>query len=62
MELTPRQREIAELVAEGKREQEIADALGVKLQTVKNHKQRIYRKLIVRNAVELTNALNGGRS
>lgn len=54
MDLTPRQREIAELVAEGKREQEIADALHLELQTIKNHKQRIYRKLGVRNAVELS--------
>ena len=56
-ELSPRQQQVADRVAQGKREQEIADDLGIKLNTVKVHKSIIYRKLGVRNAVELTLAL-----
>lgn len=57
MELSTRQKEVCELVAQGKREQEIADTLGISIHTVKVHKSYAYRKLGVRNAVELTNAL-----
>ncbi len=58
MDLTPRQREIAELVAEGLRVQEIADRLGLSRHTIRNHKQVIYSKLGARNAVELTRILH----
>jgi DNA-binding NarL/FixJ family response regulator len=56
-ELTDRQREIAELVAEGLREAEIAARLGISRYTVRNHKQVIYSKLGVENAVEMTRVL-----
>ena len=59
MELTPRQQEIAERVAKGMQANEIAADLGISTQAVKNHKGRIYDKLGVRNAVELTLVLNG---
>jgi DNA-binding CsgD family transcriptional regulator len=55
--LTERQRQIAELVAEGLREAEIAARLGISRYTVRNHKQVIYAKLGVRNAVEMTRLL-----
>lgn len=58
MELSPRQRQVCELVATGKTEDEIAAALGISKHTVKVHKTIAYRKLGVRNAVELTLALN----
>jgi DNA-binding CsgD family transcriptional regulator len=56
-DLTARQREIATLVAEGLTEREIAARLGLAYYTVRNHKQAIYRKLGVRNAVEMTRHL-----
>lgn len=59
MELSPRQREVCELVAQGMREQEIAERVGISVHTVKVHKSLAYRKLGVRNAVELANAIRG---
>ena len=59
--LAPRQREIADLVAEGLTEAEIGRRLGITRNTVKNHKTIVYRKLGVRNAVELTLALEAAR-
>jgi DNA-binding NarL/FixJ family response regulator len=56
-ELTERQQQIAELVARGLQVAEIAEHLSLAEQTVKNHKRRIYRKLGVRNAVEMTRLL-----
>lgn len=55
MELSTRQRQVCELVATGKTEREIADVIGISIHTVKMHKKWAYRKLGVRNAVELTN-------
>ena len=55
--LSRRQQQVADLVAQGKRETEIAAELGIAVNTVKVHKSIIYRKLGVRNAVELTLAL-----
>jgi len=60
-ELAPRQREIAGLVAIGLTEAEIGARLGITRNTVKNHKTIVYRKLGVRNAVELTLALEAAR-
>lgn len=59
MELSTRQREVCELIAQGKTEQETADALGIAKPTVKKHKTFAYKKLGVRNAVELANVLRG---
>src|SRR5512135_3346689 len=42
--LTPRELEIAELVAEGKRNSEIAEKLVLSNSTVANYLQRIYEK------------------
>lgn len=55
--LTPRERQVARLVAEGFTARQIGEQLGIGEQTVKNHKQSIYTKLGARNAVELTRAL-----
>lgn len=52
-EITPRQHDIAKLVTKGYSNQEIADQLGVSIYTVKNHKQMIFRKVNVKNSVEL---------
>ena len=61
MILSPRQKQIAVLIAEGKTNREIAEILGIDVSTVDTHRSGIYRKLSVRNAVELTHVaiLNG---
>ena len=46
-DLTPREREILELIGEGKTNQEIADHLVIELGTVKNHVHSILQKLDV---------------
>jgi DNA-binding NarL/FixJ family response regulator len=46
-ELTPRQRDILRLMADGLVKKEIADALNISLATVSTHMQRVYEKLHV---------------
>jgi DNA-binding CsgD family transcriptional regulator len=53
--ITPREREIVEMIREGKTNQEIADSLFISLATVKDHNYNIFRKTGVRNRVELAN-------
>jgi DNA-binding NarL/FixJ family response regulator len=55
--LTERQRRIADLVAEGLSEPQIGERLGLSRFTIRNHKQVIYNKLGVNNAVEMTRVL-----
>jgi len=50
---SPRERQIVTLLSSGCSNQEIANRLGLRLQTVKNHLSRIYRKLGVPNRVQL---------
>jgi DNA-binding NarL/FixJ family response regulator len=52
--LTARQREILQLVAEGRTAKEIADLLNISLQTVAFHKYQIMNKLGLRTTAELT--------
>jgi DNA-binding NarL/FixJ family response regulator len=52
--LTTRQREILQLVAEGRTAKEIAGILNVSLQTVAFHKHTIMNKLGLRTTAELT--------
>ncbi len=52
--LTARQREILQLVAEGRTAKEIASGLNVSLQTVAFHKHQIMDKLGLRTTAELT--------
>lgn len=52
-ELTPRQREVLQLVAEGKSMKEIACNLGMTVRTVGFHKQRIKNTLGLRTTAEL---------
>jgi DNA-binding CsgD family transcriptional regulator len=59
--LTQRQRELAAFVAAGFSNQQIADFLHIRRQTVKNHVQAVYRKLHVRNRVELCLQLSGAK-
>jgi DNA-binding NarL/FixJ family response regulator len=43
--LTPREREVVQLLAEGKSNKEIGAALGVSVHTVETHRSNIMRKL-----------------
>lgn len=61
MQITQRERQILGWVREGKSNQEIADVLGISPLTVKNHVQKILRKLGANNraqAVALAMTLN----
>ena len=51
-ELSPREREVLEGLAEGRAYKEIADKLGVRIHTVRNYIRRIYEKLHVRSRTE----------
>lgn len=53
-ELTPRQREVLQLVAEGRAAKEIAAILHISVKTVEFHKSRIGEQLGVRTTAELT--------
>jgi DNA-binding NarL/FixJ family response regulator len=59
--LTPRQREVLQLVAEGKSMKQIADILRISVRTVEFHKNSIVQELGLRTTAELTRyALNHG--
>jgi DNA-binding CsgD family transcriptional regulator len=53
--ISRREAEILQQVMSGRTNQEIADALCISLQTVKDHNRSIFRKTGVRNRVELVN-------
>jgi DNA-binding NarL/FixJ family response regulator len=55
--LTAREREVAELVATGRTNREIAEQLVLSTRTIEAHLRSIYAKLTVRSRVELTRAL-----
>jgi DNA-binding CsgD family transcriptional regulator len=53
--VTPRERQVIELIQAGRTNQEIADQLFLSLATVKDYNNRLFRKCGVRNRVELAN-------
>ncbi|MBZ6066172.1 two component system response regulator [Aeromonas schubertii] len=53
--LTLRERQILKLVAEGKRNRDIAELLSISLKTVETHRLNLMRKLDAHNAAELSN-------
>ena len=53
-DLTERQREILQLIVEGRASKEIADVIHVSVKTVEFHRARIMAKLGVRTVAELT--------
>ena len=55
--LTPTEQQIAELVAAGRTNNEIASSLFVSVRTVESNLTRIYRKLGLRSRTELTRHL-----
>lgn len=50
---TPRQNEIANLIGKGLTNEEIANRLHVSISTVKNHKNRLFKKARVKTSMEL---------
>ena len=52
--LTAREREIIQLIAEGCANKEIADQLGISIKTVKNHRSNLMDKLDLHNTAEIT--------
>ena len=53
VDLTPTEARVAELVAAGSTNREVADALFVSVHTVEANLKRIYRKLGIRSRTEL---------
>ena len=51
--LTPRELEVARLVASGMRNRDIAEALRIELTTTKNHMARIMTKLGVKSRMDV---------
>ena len=55
--LTPREREVLDLIVAGDTNKEIAAQLGIGLRTVEMHRQQVMRKLGARSAVDLMHLL-----
>ena len=51
--LTPREREVMEMVTEGRSNKEIANALGVSAKTIEAHRARVMEKMQARSLAEL---------
>ena len=58
--LTPQELQVAILVAEGRRNREIADTLFLSLRTVESHLGRVFRKLGVDSRTQLSLRMNNG--
>src|SRR4051794_4193416 len=54
MQLSPRQREVLQLIAEGRSTKEIAFDLGVSVKTVETHRQQMMDKLNLHSVAQLT--------
>jgi DNA-binding CsgD family transcriptional regulator len=52
--LTPREREVFQLLAEGTTTRQIASILHVSIKTAETHRQRIMKKLNLKGVAELT--------
>jgi len=61
-DLTPREREVAELVARGRTNHEIADDLFMSSKTVETHLSRIFEKLSVSSRSALASAIERARA
>ena len=59
VELTAREREVAQFVIEGKSSKEIARILSISSRTVEAHRARLIRKFNVKSAVELISKMVG---
>lgn len=54
VDLTAREREVIQLIAEGKSTKEIAEVLHVSVKTIETHRQNVMRKLRISSVAELT--------
>ena len=52
--ITPREREVLQLIAEGRSNQEIAEVLHISIKTVDNHRTNLMDKLGIHSTAELT--------
>ncbi len=52
--LSPREREVLQLMAEGKSTSQIADLLHVSVKTIETHRQQVMHKLNIHSVAELT--------
>jgi two-component system, LuxR family, response regulator DctR len=59
-DLTAREREVMELVVDGRPNKLIADALAISVRTIEVHRARLFEKMGVGSAVELANLLREG--
>jgi len=59
-ELTEREREVMQLVIQGLPNKLIADQLNISVRTVEVHRARVFEKMDVKSAVELSNMLRDG--
>ncbi|WP_343628991.1 response regulator [Roseateles sp.] len=58
-DLTEREREVMQLVVQGLPNKLIADQLNISVRTVEVHRARVFEKMNVKSAVELSNLLRG---
>lgn len=54
IELTPKERQVVQLIAEGKSTKEVAAILEISIKTAETHRQHIMQKLEVQSVAELT--------
>jgi two-component system response regulator DctR len=59
--LTPREREVMQLILAGKLNKQVADELDIAMRTVEVHRARVFEKMGVRSAVELAGQLGGAQ-
>jgi DNA-binding NarL/FixJ family response regulator len=62
VQLTRRQLEVAQLLAEGLRNGDIAERLGISAHTVRRHMEAILRRLNVSNRAAAAKELRNGRA
>ena len=58
-ELTERERDVMQCVIDGLANKLIADQLNISVRTVEVHRARVFEKMDVKSAVELSNLLRG---
>jgi DNA-binding NarL/FixJ family response regulator len=59
--LSPREREVLDLIAQGYTNQQIADRFGLSVKTIETHRSRLVEKLGLRSRAELVRyALDSG--
>ena len=59
--LTSKQQVVCDLLARGLSNKQIARQIGITFRTVEYHRQEIYKKMDVRNVVELVRKLLGAQ-